>query len=43
MIRQIEWCIEQAESDEGIQIATMLIDLSNDIFQGDEELIEKFW
>ena len=46
LIRQIEWCFEhniEAESDEGIQIATKLIDLSNDTFQGDEELIEKFW
>ncbi|MFJ5763858.1 MerR family transcriptional regulator [Lysinibacillus sp. NPDC093210] len=46
LLRRIEWCIEhniKAESDEGFQIGSKLIELSNDTFQGDTELIEKFW
>ncbi|MGE7839851.1 MerR family transcriptional regulator [Lysinibacillus sp. NPDC093712] len=46
LLRRIEWCIEhniKAETDEGFQIGSKLIDLSNDTFQGDTELIEKFW
>jgi DNA-binding transcriptional MerR regulator len=46
LLRRIEWCIENkinAESDEGFQIGSKLIELSNDTFQGDTELIEKFW
>ncbi|MFJ7406341.1 MULTISPECIES: MerR family transcriptional regulator [unclassified Lysinibacillus] len=46
LLRRIEWCTEhniKAESDEGFQIGSKLIELSNDTFQGDTELIEKFW
>ncbi|MEK5333057.1 MerR family transcriptional regulator [Lysinibacillus sp. FSL W8-0992] len=46
LLRRIEWCIEhniKAETDEGFQIGSKLIALSNDTFQGDTELIEKFW
>ncbi len=46
MLRQIEWCIENdimPESDEGFQIATKLIEISNESFHGDVELMDKFW
>lgn len=46
LLRQIEWCIEQnimPESDEGFLIASELIKISNESFQGDTKLIEKFW
>lgn len=46
MLRQIEWCIEhdiKPESDEGLQIATKLIEISNVSFHGDVELMDKFW
>ena len=46
MLRQIEWCIEhdiKPESDEGLQIATKLIEISNVRFHGDVELMDKFW
>ncbi|WP_042473078.1 MerR family transcriptional regulator [Bacillus ndiopicus] len=46
LIQRIEWCIKhniKAESDEGLQIASALMELSNDTFQGDTELMEQFW
>ncbi|MGE6261329.1 MerR family transcriptional regulator [Heyndrickxia sporothermodurans] len=46
LLQRIEWCIEnniKPESDEGIQIASKLIEISNDTFQGDTNLIDKFW
>lgn len=46
LLHRIEWCIEQniePESEEGLQIASKLIGLSNENFQGDTELMEKFW
>jgi MerR family transcriptional regulator, thiopeptide resistance regulator len=46
LIRQMESCIKhnvKPESEEGFQIGTRLLELSNDMFQGDEELMDKFW
>ncbi|OPA75137.1 transcriptional regulator [Paenibacillus selenitireducens] len=46
LLRRIEWCIQQSippESDEGYHIACELMKLSDDTFQGDEALMEKFW
>ncbi|OBY79477.1 transcriptional regulator [Paenibacillus sp. KS1] len=46
LLRRIEWCIQQSippESDEGCKIATELHELSLISFEGDEDLIEKFW
>lgn len=46
LLQQIELCIQRhikPESDEGAQIAAALIELSNDHFQGDANLMEKFW
>lgn len=46
LLQRIEWCIKhniKAESEEGFQIGSKLIELSNDTFHGDTELIEKFW
>lgn len=46
LLRRIEWCIEQnikPETDEGLQIASRLLVLSNDNFQGETKLMEKFW
>ncbi|MBO0992637.1 MerR family transcriptional regulator [Bacillus sp. SD088] len=46
LLRRIEWCIKhniKAESEEGMQIASALIELSNDTFQGDTKLIDEFW
>ncbi|WP_455663111.1 MerR family transcriptional regulator [Pradoshia sp.] len=46
LLRRIEWCIIHnlsPESDEGNQIANELIELSNETFNRDEELINKFW
>jgi len=46
LLRRIEWCIKHnihAESDEGVQIASKIIELSNDTFQGDTTLMDKFW
>ncbi|MEK4029348.1 MerR family transcriptional regulator [Pseudobacillus sp. FSL P4-0506] len=46
LLRRIKWCIKhniKPESDEGYQIALELIDISNDTFQGDTELMDKFW
>lgn len=46
LLRRIEWCIQHnihAESDEGVQIASKIIELSNDTFQGDTTLMDKFW
>ena len=46
LLKQIEEYIDQGilpESAEGIQIATKLNALSNTTFNGDEDLINKFW
>lgn len=46
LLRRIEWCIQQSippESDEGMKIAGELMKLSYETFNGDEELMEKFW
>ncbi|WP_268625454.1 MerR family transcriptional regulator [Paenibacillus alvei] len=46
LLRRIEWCIQQSippESVEGCKIAIELNELSMITFEGDEELIEKFW
>lgn len=46
LLRQIEWCIEnnvKPESDEGFEIASKLIEISNVAFQGNTQLIDKFW
>ncbi|MBG9733401.1 MerR family transcriptional regulator [Paenibacillus alvei] len=46
LLRRIEWCIQQSilpESDEGYKIANEMHELSMITFDGDEELIEKFW
>ncbi|WP_106767214.1 MerR family transcriptional regulator [Paenibacillus faecalis] len=46
LLRRIEWCIDQSiapESEEGYHIATGLIEISNETFKGDEELMNKFW
>jgi DNA-binding transcriptional MerR regulator len=46
LLRRIEWCIKhniKPESDEGFQIATKLIEISDESFQGDTNLMEKFW
>lgn len=46
LLRRIEWCVEQSispESEEGYQIATSLIEVSNETFGGNEELMDKFW
>ena len=46
LLKQIEYYINQgiqAESIQGIQIARKLIELSEVTFQGDDDLIEKFW
>lgn len=46
LLRRIEWCIKhdiKPESDEGHQIACELIEISNDTFQGDTKLMDKFW
>lgn len=45
-MKQIEYYINQgiqAESIQGIQIARKLIELSEVTFQGDDDLIDKFW
>ena len=42
----MEWCIKQGikpESEEGYKIANKLIELSNETFQGNEELMDLFW
>lgn len=46
LLSQIEWCIKHGikpESEAGFQIASELIELSNYIFQGNEELMDMFW
>lgn len=46
LIRRMEKCIKhnvKPESEEGLQIGTRLLELSNDMFQGDKELMDKFW
>ncbi|GIN72951.1 MerR family transcriptional regulator [Bacillus sp. J14TS2] len=46
LLRRIEWCIKlniKAESEEGIHIASKLIELSNDTFQRDTKLMDEFW
>ncbi|WP_145044461.1 MerR family transcriptional regulator [Paenibacillus xylanexedens] len=46
LLRRIEWCIQEAippQSDEGYHIACELMKLSQETFNGDEELMEKFW
>ncbi|AWE07121.1 MerR family transcriptional regulator [Lysinibacillus sp. 2017] len=46
LIKQIESCLIQnirPESSEGLQIATKLTELSNETFQGDSNLMDKFW
>lgn len=46
LLRRIEWCIKhdiKPESDEGHQISCELIEISNDTFQGDTKLMDKFW
>ncbi|MGD6958294.1 hypothetical protein ACQCVM_11975 [Rossellomorea aquimaris] len=46
LIRRMESCIKhnvKADSEEGFQIGTRLLELSNDMFQGDKELMDKFW
>ncbi|KIL71933.1 MerR family transcriptional regulator [Bacillus badius] len=46
LLRRIKWCIKhniKPKSDEGYQIALELMDISNDTFQGDTKLMDKFW
>lgn len=46
LLQRIEWCIKnniKAESDEGFQIGSQLIEISNNTFQDDKNLIDKFW
>ncbi|WP_096271164.1 MerR family transcriptional regulator [Paucisalibacillus globulus] len=46
LLRKIEWCIKHKispESEEGSQIGTSLIEITNSHFQGDSDLMEKFW
>lgn len=46
LLRRMEWCLKhniQPESDEGSQIGSQLIELSNDHFQGETQLMETFW
>jgi MerR family transcriptional regulator, thiopeptide resistance regulator len=46
LLRRIEWCVEHhipAESDEGFEIASELIRLSQKSFQGDSKLMDQFW
>ncbi|RKQ29338.1 MerR family transcriptional regulator [Oceanobacillus halophilus] len=46
LLRRMEWCIQHnitPESDEGAQIASELIEVSNESFQEDNNLMEKFW
>ena len=46
VLRRIEWCIQhdkKPETEEGFEVASKLIELTNDNFQGDTELMEKFW
>lgn len=46
LLRRIERCIQnniEAESDEGFQIASELIEISKKTFQEDTKLMEEFW
>ncbi|ASK62363.1 transcriptional regulator [Virgibacillus phasianinus] len=46
LLRRVEWCIKnniRPESEEGFQIASKLAELSDNTFQGDTTLVEKFW
>lgn len=46
LLRRIEWCIQHSippESDEGNNIACEIMELSQETFNGDEKLMEKFW
>ena len=46
LLQQIESCIKnniKPESEEGFKIATQLIELSDESFQGDTNLMDKFW
>lgn len=46
LLHRIEWYIEQnikPESEKGLQIVSKLIELSKENFQGNTELIDKFW
>ncbi|RIW32543.1 MerR family transcriptional regulator [Bacillus salacetis] len=46
LLRQIEWCIKhdiKPESDQGAEIAAKLIELTDASFEGDTELMDKFW
>ncbi|WP_228551294.1 hypothetical protein [Paenibacillus sp. B01] len=46
LLRRIEWCVRQSippESEEGLRIASELMKLSLETFQGDEQLMSKFW
>lgn len=46
LLRRIERCIQnniEAESDEGFQIASELIEISKETFQEDTKLMEEFW
>lgn len=46
VLQRIEWCIKydrKPESDEGLEVALKLIELTNENFQGDTELMEKYW
>ncbi|APC47706.1 MerR family transcriptional regulator [Virgibacillus halodenitrificans] len=46
LLRRIEWCIKhniKPESEEGFQIASELIEVSNTSFSENTELADKFW
>lgn len=46
ILQRIEWCLKhnvQPRSEEGGQIGSELIKLTNDTFQGDSDLMDKFW
>ncbi|GAA0308753.1 DNA-binding transcriptional MerR regulator [Gracilibacillus halotolerans] len=46
LLQRIESCIKnniKPESEEGFKIATQLIELSDESFQGDTNLMDKFW
>ncbi|WP_019244211.1 MULTISPECIES: MerR family transcriptional regulator [Bacillus] len=46
LLKRIEWCVKHnilPESNEGYQIACELIELTNETFQGNTQLMDKFW
>lgn len=46
LLRRIDWCIQnniKAESQEGLRLASKLMEISKDTFQGDTKLMEQFW